>query len=361
MDADEGAGARDHSPYTPQQRVALALAYAVHKHTYLALAAAVEKTWAEELGAVPPGAVHHCKKWFDRLQETCTVADGPGRGRKHKLPDAVALEAARLVKAGLEVQPVHGGRALDKRRIWFHTIDEAVRHVPRLGQILDTFEIKVDHLVRRMHEVDKGLHWATLDIKGALSAEHTAARQKYAADLLARIAADPTLLDRFVWVDEVKIWLFGGNSKNVHVWCDAHDEGVHLVLPGCGKLGSRPVRVSMYVAVNAKLGLVGFQYTTPTTGFPETWKQQAYARAPGAADRADPTYKVRGVAGRGVNTMFEKRSISVVGFIVGVCRRSSAPHRKAQGSLSPLTGANMEGWKPGLSTRIGAAGAAVRA
>lgn len=134
-----------------------------------------------------------------------------------------------------------------------------------------------------------------------------------------------------------------------------------MVLPGCGKVGSKPIRVCMYVAVNPKLGLVGYQYTPPTTGFPDTWPQAVYAHTPGAADRQDPPYTVRGPGGRGVNTMFEKQSISVVGLIAGVCRRLSVSQRKAQGSLCPVTGANMEGWKPGLSTRMGAPGAAARA
>lgn len=347
--------------YTSAQRVGLAFAYVLHVFAHLHLADAVEATWPTDGGAIPSGAVKHCKKWFERLKEEGCVSDHPRRLEWRKLPAAEAVEAAALVKRGILV-PVERARGERfTQHVWFHSIDDAVRHVPRLQEILQKFEITPEHLLHRMHEEDRTLHWGKLDMKGILTDEQKFERQRYAANLLALIQADPHLLDRFVWLDEVKIWLFNGNAPNVHVWRDAYDEAVHFVVPGCGKVGGKPMRVCMYVAVNAKVGLVGFQYTHPTTGFPERWTQQAYPGAPGAEGRVDPDYKVGVGRGRGVNTMLPKQSTSVVGVSADVCMRSSTSHRKAQGSLSPFIAAYRLGWNAGVSTRMGSAGASMRA
>ena len=361
MDATMSDATGPPHSYNQRQRVAMALAYALFILFGGTLMNALTTTWPEGQGGPPKSAVKHCKHWYERLLVDGSVFDRPRRLGWRKLPDATALEAAKLVKEGVLVSVVHRHDGPPIRRVWFHSLDDAIRHVPRLRAIMTQFQVTPDYLLHRMHEVDKGLHWGKLDIKGTLKEEHKSERKRYAADLLACINADPLFLDRFVWVDEVKIWLFGGSSSDVCVWCDAHDEGVHLVVPGCGKVGAKPTRVCMYTAVNAKLGLVGFQYTHPTTGFPDTWKQEAYPGAPGAKYRADPDYKVGTSRGRGVNTRLPKQSTSVWGVSVWVCMRSSTSHRKAQRSLSPIFAAYGLGWKPVVSTRMGSAGAALRA
>jgi hypothetical protein len=271
------------------------------------------------------------------LESEAGVEDAAGRGRKVKLPDEVATEAAKLVKAGFEVRPVRGSQSLPARRNGFHTIGDAVRRVPRLKEILDNYDITADHLLRRMHAVDPGLHWGRVDVKAALTDAHKLTRLTYARKVLALIAQDPSFLDFVVWVDEVKIWLFSGKASDVHVWCDAHDQGVRLVVPGCGTVGGKPVIVALYAAVNAKLGLVGWQYTYPTTGFPDKWQQRAYGRIAGAAERRDTDYKVRGLGGHCVNITLPYGSISVVQLSSLVTSRQITSCRKAKGSLSPLT------------------------
>lgn len=340
MDTEKAVVEQPQHRFTTEQRAILAAAHYIHKAAGCTLAEAAAKLWREEWGDMPPSAVRHCKTWRDRLEETGAVLDAPGRGRPHKLPDDVAREAALLVKAGYEVTPTRGREKLPARRMWFHTIDEAIRLTPRLLDILGEFDISPDHLLRRMHEVDPGLRWRRLDVKVLLSKELREERQRYARAMLERLEREPDLLRRIVWIDQVKIWFWGGKATDVHVWCDAYDEQVDLVVPGCGKLGGKPLCVSLYHGVNAALGAVAHQYTPPTTGFPEEWRQKMYARLPDYADLADADYKV-GCAGR--NIMLPKVSSRGLHVMVLVISKEMTCCRKAQGSRSAAMYASSTG------------------
>lgn len=356
MDSPKATKEEEPRFFTPQERVVLAVAHVVHELKPCTLKQALKELWPKEWRAMPPSAPDHCKKWRDRLFESASVDDAPGRGRPHKLPDEVALEASGLVKAGYEITPMRGRERLPARRMYFHSIEEAVRLVPRLKHIMDTYEVSTDHLLRRMHEVDPRLHWGRMDIKALLPEGHKATRLAYARDLLDRIAKDPTFLNRVVWIDEVKIWFFGGKSTDVHVWCDAHDQGVHIVVGGCGAIGSPKLCVSLYAAVNAVLGLVAFQYSPSTTGFPQDWKQKVYWRHRDAAERQDEDYEVRVV---GWNIMFPVLSMVVV-LVMPLVRAEITSFRKAQGSRSVAMYASCMGAKPGVKISTGMVGAAAR-
>jgi hypothetical protein len=79
---------RGHVVYTPQQRAAMAVAYALHRHAGLTLAEALEAAWDKAWGEAPPNATHHCKKWFERLAATGSTLGLPHPGRPRVRPAA---------------------------------------------------------------------------------------------------------------------------------------------------------------------------------------------------------------------------------------------------------------------------------
>jgi hypothetical protein len=357
MDSPNAADEGKRRYFTPQQRVVVAIAHVLHEKKPCPLSEALEALWDKGWGVVPPSAEKHCNKWRKRLFETAGVEDAAGRGRHATLPDEEAREASELVKAGYEVTPMRGKERLPARRIYFHSIEEAVRRVPRLQHIMSEHDISTEHLLRRMHAVDPRLHWGRMDVKVLLSKERMAERLVYAQRLQALIAQDPAYLDMVIWIDEVKIWFFGGRSTDVHVWCDAHDQGVHMVVPGCGKLGGAPLCVGLYAAVNAVLGLVAVQYSPSTTGFPEDWPQKVYGRLKDAKDRKDADYEVGWV---GWNIMLPVLSwvvLVVMPLVISAARTSCM---KAKGSRSAAVYAFCKGSNPGVRISTGMVGAAVR-
>jgi hypothetical protein len=281
--------------YSEQQRVTIAVAGMLkEKGFFKSFEAALRELWsAEELGPQPPGAVHYCKHWWQRLWETGSVHTAPHPGNPI-LPNAVAAEAARIVREGFISPATHGGQAAGQRPCGFTSLGQAIRMRPQLAQLLAEYGIDKRHLLRRMHEADPTLHWGRVDAKGELSAVQRAARRTCAQWLLAKIENDAHFLDRVIFLDEVKIWLFGGKAEDIHVWMGARDQGWRVTVPCCGPVNSGPLHVCLYVAVNAKLG--GF-YSQSVAGSTRGWPKKKYAGAPLAEEDRDPDWKVRGFTG----------------------------------------------------------------
>lgn len=291
--------------YTPVERLACALAYAVHKFSNMTLWVALERVWGEHCDTeCPPHAYKACARWYKRLMEEGGVHDAPRGAPLHKVPDAVAARAAALVKEGYLVRVTRGAGAGPNRtheeRRFYHSIHEAVSRVPELHGMLTTYDVSMEHLLRRMHEVDPDLKWGRLDTKHRLKEETMAQRVNYCTTLLEHLEGDPMFLNKVLFLDETKVWGFDGSAMDVHVWYDAHCAEARTVLPCVSTAGAKPMHVCLYAAVSGDVGLVGFQYTSGTTDFPAKWPQEPLARAAGAAERQDPNYKV---GGEGRNTM----------------------------------------------------------
>lgn len=190
-----------------------------------------------------------------------------------------------------------GHRQLQEKRIFYHTIHEAVMSIPGLKKALEDAGADEAYLLRRLHVVDKNLVWGSRHMKGWLNDAQKEDRVKSADDIVELIEGHPEgWLDEVIWIDEVKIWLYSGSGKTIRVWWDAHCKEVGIVVPGVGLAGhntKKAFQIHMYVAVCGKLGYVAHQYTSGTTDFPQKWLPEAFPHLPGYQDRRDPDYKVR--------------------------------------------------------------------
>lgn len=237
----------------------------------------------------PHGIERWGTTWAHKLLTEGSVLDAPHPGHPI-IPNEVAVEAAKLLAQGYTAGSAQPGDGAPNKHFWFHSIGEAVRLVPRLGEIIAQYSVDKHHLLRRIHEVQPTLLLSKVHIKALLSAPQRNLRKICAAWFLARLAADPHFLDKVVWIDQVKVWLFSGQPGSVKVWHDAHAEGWEVLVSCCGAATAKPVRLCLYAAVNAIMGLVFFQFTTDTSRGVELEK---YKGSPGAVERRDPTWKVR--------------------------------------------------------------------
>jgi hypothetical protein len=116
-----------------------------------------------------------------------------------------------------------------------------------------------------MQKADPNLVYRTLDVKMWLSEEQKKARKAAAQRLAEKYSQDPGMLDRVYFVDECKIWLSNIAKGKVKVYCDAHDERVHAVLPCKWMARDRDVKLHFLCAVNPVHGAVYIKMTSGTT------------------------------------------------------------------------------------------------
>lgn len=277
--------------YTYKQRVLMAMSYAAMTSQYATLNAALEAAWAKhEKGAVPDNAYRHAKDWYDRLLQEGNVFSHRPKGHPI-IPNDEALVAANLIKGGYTVEVKHKEGPPEVKHYYFTSIGHAIRTVPHLANMLKNYQVDKKYLLSRIHDVMPSLVWSKIDIKPAFSAAQRELRRKCARWFLNELQSNPNFLDEVVWIDQVKVWLFGGNDLSVNAWHDAHDKGFQAVVPCSGKISSTAMHVCIYVAVHAKLGLVFWQYVSGTvTG----WKPMLWPGAHGEAERRDEDWKVSG-------------------------------------------------------------------
>lgn len=248
--------------------------------------AALARVWNFlELGTLPRNAAAHMEPWYDRLVTTGSVCDAPHPGRP-VLSDELAREAADIIRAGRTIVVSNSGKPDDVKHHWFRSFGEALRQSPRLQQILACSGVSVDTLLARIHQVAPDLKKSRVHMKLALDATRIAARLKCAKWFNSQLATDPDFLSKCMWIDQVKIWLFGGNPMDVSVWHDAHAGDFDACIPCCGAVDAKPMHICIYVAVNAQCGLVFWQYVT---GCSKGWPRQAWPGLPYADERLDRT------------------------------------------------------------------------
>jgi hypothetical protein len=191
-----------------------------------------------------------------------------------KVPDSVVRQCAAILKQGYQKSVTltfgkrkRGVRQEEVRQYteYYSNIKAACVHQPQLAQVCLQYNVSAAHLLRRMHQVDKQLVARRRDWKRALSQQQRDERMKAARSNLQRLAAEGlTFLQRVAWIDEFSIWMV---PKDPHqkVYCDAHDEGVHMVVPMQSVTKGDKVKLHIVLAVNFQLGAFYMEYTTGTT------------------------------------------------------------------------------------------------
>lgn len=214
------------------------------------------------------------QRWWAAFITTGSVDDAPRSGRPPLVPDAVAGEASRLVKAGRWVQQVVKQQRYE-RQVLFRSIPQAIRAVPRLGQICQQHDVTSEQLRNAMERVDPDLVRHTMRFKYAHSAEQLQERQTYCQAALAAVgpsqAEQAAALDRMVWWDEGGVSLSSIDNRAVRVWAsrDAlegfdvlHWPSVHGQADCNIHFGIGVTSHPAFIPVN---GLVHFEFTTGTT------------------------------------------------------------------------------------------------
>jgi hypothetical protein len=214
------------------------------------------------------------RHWWLAFITTGSIDDAPRSGRPTLVPDDVAAEAAELVKAGQWVQQVAGQQRY-RVQVLFRSIPQAIRAVPRLGQICHIFGVTSEQLRNAMERVDPNLVQRTLCFKYAHSAEQLQTRQTFGRAQRAAVGRTPAEwapeMDRMVWWDEGGLSLSSNENRHIRVWVDKDTLQGYDVLHWPAASGRGDCKIHFGIGVTShpafirSNGLVYFEFTTGTT------------------------------------------------------------------------------------------------
>lgn len=189
--------------------------------------------------------------------------------RVPRVPDSIARACAAALKTGYtaevrDPQPDGSGTVSLVHR-YYDSITDACRHNATLAQVIQDYGVTPEHLLRRMHQVDRCLAMRTVEYKHQLTAQQQADRRYMASLILAWCCFMPDLLLRVWWIDECSMWIVKSGTQRQKVYCDAHDQGVKMVLTSPHVGTHDKIKVHLLAAVNALLGPCFYEFTTGTT------------------------------------------------------------------------------------------------
>lgn len=188
-----------------------------------------------------------------KFEEHGSVCTSPHPGRPPIIKDTKLLQTcADQLKAGYTFC-YHGEELLRH----FMSIEEAVDTIPLLQETVQQHHVTPQHLLKRMHAVDPGLAWKEVQFRKRLKAQDKQLRRRTARELLRDMTHD-ALMDT-VFVDAKKCWV---SLEGTHVWMDVHDNP-EMTDPRVPNEGNA-YPMCWYVAVNAQVGLVWFDFVTGT-------------------------------------------------------------------------------------------------
>lgn len=167
----------------------------------------------------------------EKFLETGTTANRSHHPDTKIISDDDARLAARVLKSGYLTwrQPSKPNLPMQLTHVYWTSVRKACAESPLLNSLIKEYHISPDYILKRMHEVDPDLVWRSVDYKVDLLEEQKTARRGCALELLDLLKRVPHFLFRVVWIDEVSIWLVSKDAS-VHVYADAHDEGVKQVV-----------------------------------------------------------------------------------------------------------------------------------
>ncbi len=263
---------RHYHKFTPQEKVLGVLTFRDCHGSLADTTAALMDLWEGNAKHFPTYWATYCSGWKTRLEQTGSVRPLPRPGPPHKVPEAEAKEAAHRLMDGIEAEVLIEGQEPIKSRTHYLSYAEARQHDPHFQRLLDKYECTADTLLARMKEVCPNLAYGVQRVMADLSPHQKEMRQLTAGQLLM---LPRSYFDRVIWVDETKVIVLGIAPKDVKVWrdkkCNEADSVVHV-----GGYKVKPVRIHVYVAVNAKLGLVGYWFSTGTTSLGEEWQRERF-------------------------------------------------------------------------------------
>jgi hypothetical protein len=226
---------------------------------------------AEEFAdiAAPKQFIHDVYKKWEEHHTVENLFSSSSSSVQVKVPDIIIKECGAIIKEGYMVQLQHGGRGKPVETTLVHryytSIKDACQRSERLAQVLSDWNVTIDHLRTRLHQVCPELVQRTVEFKYQLTPERQQRRREVAAQLLLRFQDDPDFLDRVCWIDETTIWIINNKAHSQKVWADAHDEGVRGVCTTPHIAPHTGHKVHCIAVTNARLGAVACDMTTGTT------------------------------------------------------------------------------------------------
>ena len=230
-------------------------------------AALFRKQYPEYAKQVKEDHSAFCQRHYNNFIAKGTVADKKRSGRPPKVPPFVAKQASAILKAGRIVERYTSANATEpvEYHVWYSSIASACKHNQTLDYLCKLYDVAPKKLLKAMQKADPNLVRRTLDVKMWLSESKKKARKAAAERLAERYRQDPGMLDRVYFIDECKIWLSNVAKGKVKVYCDAHDDKVHAVLPCKWMAKDKDVKLHFLCAVNPVHGPVFIKMTSGTT------------------------------------------------------------------------------------------------
>lgn len=265
-----GTGGAANMPHYPVAlRVWCVIAYGLclqHQFAPVAAAAWLDAHWEDEWGTPPPDLAKLIRRTVQTFKDTGSVHDRPRSGRPHLLPGDEADRAIALIKQGYTVSwRPPGARENQTEHKYFTSMRQAADHIPLLRAMCGKYQLTTNELLRHLRKRDPHLVWRRQDFKLEFTRKQLSERQRAAAKGLQMWSTIPDLASRLVYLDAGSVLLCNGDEAHSKVLCDAHDEGIHSVLPSrCVPKGQK-ITVRFYVAVCAKTGALCIYFYTGTT------------------------------------------------------------------------------------------------
>lgn len=222
-------------------------------------------------------AMDNVERWIKNFEETGSAADLPRPGRSANLSREDLTRAAQLVAQGLELRPRGAARNAPQRWLAFHSIRGAINKVPELARLMAKGGYaSVETFRKALIKVDPKLKWCRAQIKPALTHQQRQRRQQFAAENMQRA---PEWWHRVVFLDMTTVHVLGTDSKAPHIWAHTDDTDFRSIVK-ITSYKQKSVRIHLYAAVNAQLGLVFHQYVTGTTELGEASWPRVQLHAP---------------------------------------------------------------------------------
>lgn len=248
--------------------------YAGEKDAAAAAAHHLRRMWGEECPHSHKALSMFVTRTVQTFKATGSVHDRPVPGRPHKLTAAELQEGCDIIKQGYTSRwRPRGCHEWREEHKWFTSMREACMHSERLRYLCGKYMLDTDALLRHLRNHDSSLVWRRLDFKASFTPDDCKERQSCAREQLGMRAADPTLVRRIVHLDAGSLILCAKSDVSPKVLCDAHDEGVHSVLPHPSVPSGKPIKLRFYVAVCAVTGALCLVFYSGTTGLKRTQVQ----------------------------------------------------------------------------------------
>lgn len=214
------------------------------------------------------------RRTWEKFYQHGSMEDAHRSGRPHKVPPAVAVEAAELLMEGTWYTVVTKGKRYQEK-MGYTSIHDACSQLARLREIMAAHNVDEKGLLHAMQQQVPELTRHAVYFKREFTAEQLAGRLSLAAQLLQSLpaaeAARAAWLNRLVWIDEGGIMLSDYAKKHVKVWCRKHDISVHHMVHMPWVKGQEACKAHFILAVTShpaladRNGLLYWEFTTGTT------------------------------------------------------------------------------------------------